>query len=289
MNQRQLMIFKTLCEEKNFTKTAQKLYMSQPAISHVIRELEDEFNCCLLERNNKYISLTDKGEYLFNKALQILELHDEVYTYFQSQELPTLKIGSSITIANFYLPQFLIQLKQRFPSLNVTINIQSASQIEEQLYHHQIDIAFIEGDLHHDFIAQPFSYYDVVPLCSCYHPFALQETLTLSDLCKEPLLLREKGSASRDLLEQYLLTQHIAMTPTVTSTNSQALIQLAKNNLGITFLPEILVQKELQQGTLVQLNIPHLRLRNQNQIVYHASKEKNRDFQKIFSAITSLL
>ena len=120
MNLRQLEVFRAVCEQGGFTRAAQSLYMTQPAVSHVIAELEKEAGCPLFDRISRRIYLTEAGRIFLEKARQILELHEELSAGFPALtgQAP-LRIGSGITIANFHLPTILRRcrrLLQRLPA-----------------------------------------------------------------------------------------------------------------------------------------------------------------------------
>ncbi len=204
MNIRHLYIFKAVCEEMNFTRAAEKLYMTQPAVSHVINDLEEETGHILFDRISKKIYLTEMGKIFLNN---------------------------------------------------------------------DIDVALIEGGIHNDYLIKTvFSSYELSVICSSNHPFSKKKCISIEEFIKEDLLLREKGSAIRDCLDNALAGKDVFAAPSWTSTNSQALIQGVKNNLGITVLPDILVANELERKELKKLFIKDINLKNNNYIVYHKDK-----------------
>lgn len=274
MNIRHLNIFKVVCEEMNFTRAAEKLYMTQPAVSHVINDLEKETGHILFDRISKKIYLTEMGKIFLTKTLRILELYDDLENNFYSSEkdIP-IHIGSCITIGNFWLPSILKKFKEVYPETPLKIEIDSAAVIEKMLLDNKIDIALVEGGVQNEnFIKTLFSSYEISAFCSVNHPFSKKKSISIEEFLKENLLLREKGSAIRDCLDNALSRKDIFAVPSWTSVNSQALIQGVKNNLGITILPDILVTSELEKNELKKLFIKDLKLKNNNYIVYHKDK-----------------
>lgn len=277
MNIRQLSIFCTVCEEMNFTKAAHKLYMTQPAVSHAIHELEEEIGYPLFDRLSRKIYLTQAGTAFLEKSTRILELYDDLSLkdrHLSQQAL--LRLGCSITIANTLLPQMLDALKEKCPQTPVKVEINNAEKIEEKLMKNKIDIALMEGAIHQKLLEKhPFTSFELKAFCSPSHPFALRKSISIEEFTKEKLLLREKGSAVRDTLDGALLLHNITADPAWTSVNSQALIQGVKQNQGVSLLPAVLIQEEIENNTLVTVEVEGLTLQNNAYIVYHKDKYLN--------------
>ncbi|HBL07157.1 MULTISPECIES: LysR family transcriptional regulator [unclassified Clostridium] len=283
MNLRQMYIFKEVCEELSFTKTAKKLYMTQPAISHVISDLEAEIGGKLFERIGRKIHLTGTGEILLHKVVRIIELHEELENGFKYQEeLVTIRIGSSITIANFWLQKWIKEWRRKYGRTPLKIQVDSATNIEEKLLNNEIDIALMEGAIHNkQLISHEVSSYEMSVICSSNHDFAKSGRLEIAaeEFAAQPLLLREKGSAIRDTLDSALLLKHIYVDPMMTSVNSQALIQAVKYDFGISVIPDLLVMQQVKEGDIAKLSIKDIRLFNYNSICYHRDKYLSKPMQ----------
>lgn len=290
MNIRHLYIFKAVCEEMNFTRAAEKLYMTQPAVSHVINDLEEETGHILFDRISKKIYLTEMGKIFLNKTLRILELYDDLENNFYSSEKDVpIRIGSCITIGNFWLPSIIKKFKKIYTETPLKIEIDSAAAIEKMLLNNTIDIALIEGGIHNEnLIKTIFSSYELSVICSIDHPFSKRKSISIEEFIKEELLLREKGSAIRDCLDNALAGKDIFAAPSWTSTNSQALIQGVRNNLGITVLPDILVTKELEKNELKKLFIENIKLNNNNYIVHHKDKHISNTMSAFIESIKQI-
>lgn len=289
MNLRQLEVFRAVCEQGGFTRAAQSLYMTQPAVSHVIAELEKEAGCPLFDRISRRIYLTEAGRIFLEKARQILELHEELSAGFPALtgQAP-LRIGSGITIANFHLPTILRRCRRLdgFPSVRVTVD--QAGRIEEALLNSELDVALIEGVVRHPhLIRQPFSSYDMAAFCAPSHPLAARGPLSLDDLLTAELLLREPGSAIRDAFDSALLLRDRCAEPAWTSVNSPALAAAAREGLGVAVLPACLTEADVAAGRLVRLEVEGLTLRNQNQLVVHRDKTITPPLRLFMEAVTA--
>ncbi len=173
------------------------------------------------------------------------------------EEQARIRIGSSITPANFFLPEILAQWERCCPHTPIAVQVDNAQNIEALLKRHEIDAGLVEG------ILQPDAAYETIPIlsypltviCSPKHLLAGRKTISLRELSLEKLLLREKGSAIRDILDGALLLEGLSVEPVWTSVNSQALIQAVKQNCGLSILPRILVEQELRDGSLAELSV----------------------------------
>jgi len=154
------------------------------------------------------------------------------------------------------------------------------------LLNNEIDLGLIEGVIYkEELIKIPFSNYGLAVLCSPEHKFALEKSIDVNTLIKERLLLREKGSAIRDVFDSALLLHNITVNPEWTSVNSQALIYAVKQNLGISVLPKILVESELSRGELFEVKVNDFELISVNHIVFHKDKIQTKNYKTLVEII----
>lgn len=287
MNLRHLRIFKAVCEEKSITKASEKLFMTQPAVSNAISELESYLDVCLFDRISRKLYLNETGKLFLTKTIKLLDLYDDLEKNSKELEVnATIKIGSSITIANFILPKVIKKFEAVYNNTPTKIIIDNAKEIESKLISNEIDLALLEGVIHNEqLIKIPFSSYELVIICSPEHDFSKQQSLTINELIKEQLLLREKGSAIRDTFDSALLLHNLSVNPEWTSVSSQALIQAVKQNLGISVLPKILVKDELNKGEVFEICVSDFKLNSVNHIVFHKDKFQTKTFKALIEII----
>lgn len=287
MKIRQLRIFKTVCEEGSITKAGEKLFMTQPAVSQTINDLEKDLNIQLFDRNARKIILNETGKLFLIKSEQLLKLYDELIENARFlEENATLKIGSSITIANFILPLSLLEFEEACNQTPIKVSVDNARTIENMVIKNVVDIGLIEGVIHsQELINIPISYFKLSVICSSTHPFANCDSIEVETLVKERLLLREVGSAIRDVFDSALLLHDIKIFPIWTSVNSQALIQAVKNGLGISVLPRILVEKEIENNEIVEVKVNDFELINVNHVIFDKSKYRTKSFEKFIEIV----
>lgn len=273
MTLRHFEILRAVAESKNFTRAAEKLYITQSAVSHAIRELEEKTGTALFDRLSKSVQLTKSGRLLLEEILPILSSCEALDARINCLEKRApLHIVSSITIAAFWLPRILQAFQKDWPDIPVNVDVVSAANAIEILRDGKADIALIEGAAPQGpFICTPFASYPLYIVCAPDYPIKQRE-LTLQQFCSEKLLLREKGSAIRDTLDSVLYLSGYTAQPAWTSVNSLALIEAAKAGLGITILPDVLVSEPLTQGKLISLSVQDLLLKNELIAVRHRDK-----------------
>ncbi|TBL80501.1 LysR family transcriptional regulator [Paenibacillus thalictri] len=273
MSLRHFEILRAVAETGNFTRAAEKLYITQSAVSHAIRELEEKAGTALFDRLSKSVQLTKSGRLLLEEIIPILASCEALDTRFRCLEkLAPLHIVSSITIAAFWLPKILKAFEQDLPDIPIHVDVVSAANAIDILRDGKADIALVEGAAPQGpYLCTPFASYPLYIVCAPDYPIAHKE-LTLQQFCSEKLLLREKGSAIRDTLDSALYLSGYTAQPTWTSVNSLALIEAAKAGLGIAILPDVLVNEPLSQGKLISLSIQDLLLENELFAVHHRDK-----------------
>lgn len=283
---RHFIIFKTVSETGNFTKAAGKLYITQSAVSHTIRELEEYTGTVLFDRLSKQVQLTADGKLLLEEVTPILaacESLDKRIGHL-ARKAP-LNIVSSITIASFWLPDVLKKLKKRLPDTPVSVTVVSAAEAVKILSAGNADVAFVEGaEPQGPFECRHFAGDEIKIVCS--PDYGMDETavrqMSIEEFCNETLLLREPGSAIRDTLDSQLFLLGHTVHPCWVSVNSTALLKAAKAGLGIAVLPEELVKESLDAGQVVELKIEGFSLKNDFIAVWHKDKHMTR-------ALTALL
>lgn len=281
MNIRQLEVFQAACEELHFTRAAEKLCMTQPAVSHMIRDLEQELGFPLFDRINHKIYLSQPGKLFYQKTARLMELYQELATQKEMLESSApVRIGSSITIANFWLPVILKKFQKACPDTPVQVEVNRAAIVMESLLANEIDAAFLEGAIRQDQLETvPFSSYEIIALgAPDWYPGS---PLTPQELVGKPLLLREKGSAIRDSFDSSMRLHNVLAEPIWISVNSQALLQAAKQGLGITVLPRLVADGDLRQGTLIEIPVEGMDIWNQNYIVCHKDKQKTAPLRRL--------
>lgn len=288
MTLRHLEIFKAVAETGNFTKAAEQLFITQSAVSHAIRDLEEESGTRLFDRLSKRIQLTTCGLLLLEEIKPILASCDALEQKIShlEQEAP-LHIVSCITVATVWLPAILKEFEKKYPQICVKTEVMSAAAAIQMLKDKKADLALIEGTKPQGpFLCIPFISYHLRVLCAPYYPIKTTK-MNIPQLCEERLLLREKGSAVREVFDSTAFLHGCEVHPIWTSVSSQALKEAAKAGLGITILPDILSQDCLDDGSLKEIEVKELDLQNEGMVLLHKDKYLTDPLKELIHLISS--
>lgn len=287
MEVRQYRIFKEVAETGSFTKAAANLYITQSAVSHAVRDLEERAGTVLFDKLSKSIRITESGRLLLEEVTPILAACNALDSRIGSLEKKApVHLVSSITIAAFYLPGILRSFEASWPGLPVTVEVVPAAAAVEVLRCGKADFALIEGAVPQGpFVCEAFDSYKMHILCAPgYLP--VDKMLSMEEFCGERLLLREKGSAIRDTLDSTLYLAGYTAYPSWTSVNSTALIKAAEAGLGLTVLPDLLVGNELREERLLTVQAEGLELKNELLVIRHREKHMTAPLRSLLGLIT---
>lgn len=274
MTLRHLRIFVTVCETGSMTAAAQILYIAQPAISLAVSEMEEHYKVRLFDRISRRLYLTDSWRQALEYARHIIALFDEMEQGVGGgQAAKELRIGTSITIGSCLLPGYIRELKERFPSLTVQAAVGNSEAIEQKLLENQIDIGIIEGMVHSTYIhCRTFPGDRLVFICPPAHPFAGHTLKSAEELAGQDLILRERGSAGREVLDGILAAGEISVKPLWESVSNEAVLEGVKAGLGLSLLPYYLVRDSLEKGQVKEFFIRGLALSRKFSVIYHKNK-----------------
>lgn len=208
MDDFRLRVFITAAKTLNFTKCAEQLYISQPAVSKHIGELESRYKVQLFERSGSRLALTEAGRVMLEHAERIadgyrrLQYEMDLFTDRLGGEL---KVGASTTIAQYVLPQVLARFTARFPEVKVSLASGNSEQVEAALARHDTDLGLVESSARHPgFHYEPFIPDELVLIASTKGRYGRCDQVTLAELQTVPLVLRESGSGTLEVISKYL-------------------------------------------------------------------------------------
>lgn len=211
-----LRTFVSVARHLSFTRAAQELYITQPAVTRHIKELESQVGTSLFDRHGTSISLTKAGEVMLFHAEKILDSYRRMQ--FDMNMLTgnfsgELRIGASSTIAQYVLPACLARFSTRYPEIRTTLDTGNSRQMTQALFSHSIDLALVEGETRHTGIHyEPFMRDELVLVTGSHSLYATRETITPEELTTLPIVLRENGSGTLEVIERRLNDHHIKLS-----------------------------------------------------------------------------
>lgn len=270
-----LKVFCNVARSLSFTKAADILHISQPAVSKHVKELEAYFSVRLFRREGNKIFLTEEGEILFQSALQIFDIYNQ--TEFKLNRLKNksdgvLRIGASTTMTMYIIPPVLSEFKQRFPQVSLSWINGNSEKIESALLKKEIDLGIIEGRRH----SKDIKYVDMLrdELALVAHTTracSVRDSVRLSELPDIPLVLREKGSGTREIFEYALKESGFDLN------RLQIILELGSTESIKSYLEHVdalavmsrrAVEKELKSGVLKTISFPEISLKRYFRFCY---------------------
>lgn len=260
MADRRLQAFHAVAKHGSFTKAADALCMTQPAVTFQIRQLEEQFNARLFDRANGRIALTPAGAVALEYAGRILALSAEMNARLKEvsgQEVGPLLIGASTTIAEFLLPKILGEFKARHPGIVPQLSVANSEAVQARVAERNLDLGFIEGDSHLPTLISDVCCEDELQVvCAPSHPLAQQQAVALKALTEHAYIGRELGSGTREVIDRYLQAAGAsldALQVVMEASSPEALKGLVATGLGFAIMSRTTTEKEVRLGELVQL------------------------------------
>lgn len=273
MTIRHLKAFVAVCENGSVTKAAELLHVAQPALSQTISDIEKYYNVALFNRINQRLVLTETGKELLQKAKEVLESFqgfEDLAT--NAVDMPAVHIGMSLTIGTTDLPKIMRYIKNEYPFVKLSVTINNSFEIQQSILSGEIDFGIIEGNIvMPHFCCAEFKSDKLIIVCG--RDFQIDSVIDVRKLASQPLLLREKGSSSREHLESIFKRNGISSEPIMESISNQAIIVAAKENFGVAVLPQALVAKDVQKGKLKEVKLLDYELKRTSFVFWHRNKK----------------
>ncbi|MFJ7936397.1 LysR substrate-binding domain-containing protein [Sporosarcina sp. NPDC096371] len=279
MNIENLKIFCLVVDEGSISQVARLSFVSQPAITRKIHQLEDFYGTLLFDRAEGKLKVTETGRILYHFAKAIVNDFNhskEVIQQVTGESNIHLTVGASLTIGEYLLPSLLGRFKKRKPEVKVTLTIKNTPRVLEDLSNDLIDLALVEGLVENEaFIVEKFAEDELILVCPFDHPWKNRKEINIEELENERMIWRESISGTRLIVENVLnehgVLRKIESYMEIGST--QAIKSAVEAGLGISILPKLTVARELEQGFLREVSISGINITRNLWIV-----KKNKRF-----------
>lgn len=243
-----LQVFIEVVDKSSFSRAAEFLHMTQPAVSQYIKALEERLDTRLLERTNKYINLNKAGEIVYQHALEIRGLYTQMQVLVDDlteKASGEIKIGASYTFGEYRLPEIISQMKQNYPNIHPSITIGNSEKIAELVNNYQIDIGIIEGYLdYEDLLIAPLVTDSLVLVSAPNH------IINENNLEAEQWIVREKGSGTREVTEACFKNLGISPNELLEFSSTQLIKSSVEAGLGISLMSEWVIRREVADNHL---------------------------------------
>jgi len=257
MSDRRLYVFHTVARLKSFTKAAEALHMTQPAITFQVRQLEEEFDTRLFDRSHNGISLTRVGKCVYDYAGKILDLNAEMESAVQvvtGKIGGDITVGASTTIAEYMLPPLLTRFSSAFPEATLHLHVSNTRAVVAMMESAEIDLGIVEGPVSNELLGADLCRTDeLVAIVGPSHPLAGRHAITPTEIIRYPFVLREVGSGTRAALLSYLSDHDLdpeRLDVLMELASLEAIKRIVHSELAISVLSRTAIAKELRLGAL---------------------------------------
>lgn len=294
----QLRILRAIAIEKNFTKAASSLYISQPALSKQIKILEENLDTVLINRERNQISLTESGKIFFQYSERILTLCEEscrALIDLKNGERGNLTVGASQTIGTYLMPRILALFAQNYPQIDLKVQVDSTRIIATSIIKREIDIAIVGGEISNELkkklTIQPFVYDELRLIISNSHPFSKKKRIKKEDLYCLDFITLHSTSTIKKFIDKILIQNKIQINElnTILQLNSIEGIKTAVSlGLGAAFVSSSAIEKEIKLNQIKILEIENFTINRQLSIISNPECYKSKAFEFFYTELIRL-
>jgi len=262
MADRRLQVFHTVARLLSFTKAAETLHMTQPAVTFQVRQLEEYFNTRLFDRTHNRISMTDAGKKVYEYADRIFEFYTEMENAVREMTGDingTLTVGASTTIAEYMLPTLLGDFKEHYPEVTIHLKVSNSDGIVSMVENNTIDLGVVESSVaNKNLVVENCKRDQLVAIVPPGHPMDGKRTVEFSELLEYPFICREDGSGTREVIDNCLRqSRHsgAALKIAMELGSPEAVKGAVEAGMGVSVVSQATIRKELRLNTLVALDL----------------------------------
>ncbi|MBM7615710.1 LysR family transcriptional regulator [Alkaliphilus hydrothermalis] len=285
--------FLTVCKHGSYTRAAEELCITQPAVTQHIKALEKQYGCSLIEYQNRELRLTKPGEMFYKYAKNLKASETLIMKKLKevNQEKKTLKFASTLTIGEFTLAPIMADFIKQFHQYDITMYVDNTEKVLKMLENGEINFALVEGLFNRsDYEAKLFKLANFILIAPVNHPLVKKEKVVLDDLKQETILLREKGSGSRAVLERGLYDLNYSLDhfgKLIELGNVNVIKNMVKKEIGMSFMYKDAAQEEITRGELAQIKLADFEIRRGFNFIALKTCMEQRELQQFFSFFNS--
>ena len=294
----QLRILKAVATEKNFTKAAEVLYLSQPSLSKQIKRLETNLDILLINRENNQISLTENGKVFLQYSERILALCEEscrALIDLKNGDRGNLTVGASQTIGTYLMPRVLALFAQNYPQIDLKVQVNSTRLIANNVLNREIDIAVVGGEIPNELkknlIIKDFVEDELSLIISKSHPFAKKKKINKENLYYLNFITLNSNSTIRKFIDKILIQNGIETKELkiIMQFNSIEGIKTAVSlGLGAAFVSSSAIEKEVELKTIEILKIENIRITRTLSIISNPESYQSKAFDLFYNELSTL-
>jgi len=292
MDLNRLWVFYNVAKHKSFSVAAEKLFVTQPLISTKVKQLESSYKTRLFERFGRKIEMTHAGNILFEYADRIFNIVKEADTHMEDMKgigFGNLRISAGLTLGTYYLPPLLSAFTKNYPNIEIHMKVKNKKEVMEDILSFKDDLGFVGYmESNEKLVITPLWEEELVLIVSSSHEFAKRKTISLSKLNGQPFILREKGSGTRELVEEKLNKERISVKVVMELESHEAIMRAVEVGLGICIIPTCAVKREAERGLFKVIRLTKERIFLKYYMIYHKDKYLSTIIQKFIKMALEL-
>jgi DNA-binding transcriptional LysR family regulator len=283
INFNQLKAFYFAVKHGSFRAAAEALFITQPAITKQVQQLQAAYDLKLLNRFGKRMVLTDAGEALFEFAEKIFQIEsqaEESLRDFQQRKRGHLRIHSSESFGAYYLPPIVNFFREKYPKIQVSVTIFPNPLVIENTLKLETDLGFISYPVANPrLILQEVLEDRLTLIVAPTHPFSLKRPISPKDLEGQTIVMHEKGSASRAIMDEFIRKHGLSVSVALELSNNEAIKRAVEQGIGISLISENVAREEVSRKKLKSIAMKDPSLKRRFYIIYHKDKYLSQPFQ----------
>ena len=272
MTIRHLKVFIAVAQTGKMGAAAKELYISQPTVSQVISEIEEQYGVKVFERLSKKLYITEEGRQLLDYARHIITLFDEMernLNYASTHH--SLRVGATITVGSCTLPPIIRRFEENHPTITTQVWVDNTQVIEGMILESRLDLALVEGEVTSpDLIVHPVMEDELVLICGPCHPFSRRQSVALSELSGQDFVLREPGSGTREQFEILLAQAGIPVRQKWVCHSFDSILAAVSQGQGLSVVSRRLAEQSAKE--LHILPVEDVKLHRTFNLIYHKNK-----------------
>ncbi|MCL2705981.1 MAG: LysR family transcriptional regulator [Spirochaetaceae bacterium] len=276
MNLYHLKTFFYTAKYGSYTKAADVLCITQPAVTRQIQELQSTYDLILFNKVGKKVILTDAGEALYILAEKIFEIEtqvEETVRDFQHQKSGKIRISTAETFGAYYLPEVIINFNQKLPDIFVSVDTFNDYHVVENVSTLEYDLGFLSKEMEHPkIVVKQILEESLIMVVNPLHPYSSKKIIEPKELDNIPIIMPETESGTRNVLNEFQRKYNIKFDVVCEVSNSDSVKTLVQNGMGITIISSKVVEKEIAKGDLVHVKINAPELKRKYFLTYHKEK-----------------
>lgn len=276
----------------NFSKASSILNLTQPAVSQHIKSLETEYGVKLFSHDGKKTSLTEQGKLFYAAASRMASDDEQLRIQLFQQEKAFLRFGATLTVGEYVMPEILCGMIGENPDLKISMLVENTDMLLDALKFGKIDFAIVEGFFDdRRFVSQKFASVRYVPVAK---KGSVKGKTAFKDLFEHMLIIREKGSGTRDVLERYISERNKSITDfrgVYEIGNLNVIVKLVEKGLGISFMYEPVAEEGCKNGLLEIIDVKDFNIKHDFSFIWNKNsifEKRNREIYEMMTFYSHL-